>query len=121
MKSAWKMLRTSAAGLAPHRVGLPISGTAATSQVVAEAMGMTVPHAALAPSGQPVWEEMARQSARAMMTLEEKGLRMKDILTEESIHNAMVVHAAFGGSTNLLLHIPAFAHAAGLPVPTVQD
>lgn len=82
---------------------------------------MTVPHAALAPSGQPVWEEMARQSARAMMTLEEKGLRMKDILTEESIHNAMVVHAAFGGSTNLLLHIPAFAHAAGLPVPTVQD
>ncbi|MBA2943657.1 YjhG/YagF family D-xylonate dehydratase [Paenibacillus sp. CGMCC 1.16610] len=101
--------------------GCQFLGTAATSQVIAEAMGMTVPHAALAPSGQPVWEEMARQSARAMMTLEEKGIRMKDILTEASIHNAMVVHAAFGGSTNLLLHIPAVAHAAGLPVPTVQD
>ncbi|MFC5451369.1 YjhG/YagF family D-xylonate dehydratase [Paenibacillus aestuarii] len=101
--------------------GCQFLGTAATAQVVAEALGMTVPHAALAPSGQPVWEEMARQSARAMMQLEEKGIRMKDILTEGAIRNAMAVHAAFGGSTNLLLHIPAFAHAAGVPVPTVQD
>jgi len=101
--------------------GCQFLGTAATSQVVAEALGMTVPHAALAPSGQPVWEEMARQSARAMMQLEEQGIRMKDILTEGAIRNAMAVHAAFGGSTNLLLHIPAFAHAAGVPVPTVQD
>ncbi|TVY09028.1 YjhG/YagF family D-xylonate dehydratase [Paenibacillus cremeus] len=101
--------------------GCQFLGTAATSQVVAEALGMTVPHAALAPSGQPVWEEMARQSARAMMQMEEKGIRMKDILTEGAIRNAMAVHAAFGGSTNLLLHIPAFAHAAGVPVPTVQD
>ena len=46
---------------------------------------------------------------------------MRQILTEKSIHNAMVVHAAFGGSTNLLLHIPAIAHAAGLPRPTVED
>ncbi|WP_282935918.1 YjhG/YagF family D-xylonate dehydratase [Paenibacillus sp. RC67] len=101
--------------------GCQFLGTAATSQVVAEAMGMTVPHAALAPSGQLIWSEMARQSARAMMLMDNKGLRMKHILTDASIHNAMVVHAAFGGSTNLLLHIPAFAHAAGLRVPTVQD
>ncbi|MCZ8517474.1 YjhG/YagF family D-xylonate dehydratase [Paenibacillus filicis] len=101
--------------------GCQFLGTAATSQVVAEALGMTVPHAALAPSGQPVWEEMARQSARAMMQMEEKGIRMKDILTEGAIRNAMAVHAAFGGSTNLLLHIPAFAHATGVPVPMVQD
>jgi putative YjhG/YagF family dehydratase len=46
---------------------------------------------------------------------------MRDILTEASIHNAMVVHAACGGSTNLLLHIPAVAFAAGLPRPTVDD
>ena len=46
---------------------------------------------------------------------------MRDILTDESLHNAMVVHAAFGGSTNLILHIPAIAHAAGLQRPTVDD
>ncbi len=101
--------------------GCQFLGTAATSQVIAEALGMTVPHAALAPSGQPIWEEMARQSARAVMTMEAKGLTMKDIITDASIYNAMVVHAAFGGSTNLLLHIPAIAHAAGCRIPTAAD
>jgi len=101
--------------------GCQFLGTAATAQVIAEALGMTVPHAALAPSGQPIWEEMARQSARAVMTMEAKGLTMKDIVTDASIQNAMVVHAAFGGSTNLLLHIPAIAHAAGCRVPTAED
>ena len=43
------------------------------------------------------------------------------MLTEAAIRNAMVVHAAFGGSTNLLLHIPAVAFAAGLRRPTVDD
>src|SRR5208282_4110665 len=53
--------------------------------------------------------------------LKERGTTMGQILTDASIRNAMVVHAAFGGSTNLLLHIPAIAHAAGLRRPTVQD
>ena len=101
--------------------GCQFLGTAATSQVVAEALGMSLPHSALAPSGQPIWEEMARQSARAVITMESKGLRMKDILTDAAIQNAMVLHAAFGGSTNLLLHIPAIAHAAKLTIPRVQD
>jgi len=101
--------------------GCQFLGTAATSQVVAEALGMALPHSALAPSGQPIWEELARQSARAVISMEAKGIRMKDILTDAAIRNAMVVHAAFGGSTNLLLHIPAIAHAAGCKVPTVDD
>ncbi|WP_293201808.1 YjhG/YagF family D-xylonate dehydratase [Paenibacillus sp.] len=101
--------------------GCQFLGTAATAQVVAEALGMTVPHAALAPSGQPIWTEMARQSARALISMESQGMRMADIVTDASIRNAMVVHAAFGGSTNLLLHIPAIAHAAGLTLPDVQD
>ncbi|MCL4179891.1 MAG: YjhG/YagF family D-xylonate dehydratase [Verrucomicrobia bacterium] len=101
--------------------GCQFLGTAATSQVVAEALGMALPHAALAPSGQPVWTELARRSARALAGLHRRGLRGRDILTPASIRNAMVVHAAFGGSTNLLLHIPAIAHAAGLPRPTVSD
>jgi putative YjhG/YagF family dehydratase len=101
--------------------GCQFLGTAATSQVVGEAFGMSLPHSALAPSGQPVWTEMAAASARAVVDLEKAGLKMKDILTKGSIRNAMVVHAAFGGSTNLLLHIPAIAHAAKLPRPTLED
>jgi putative YjhG/YagF family dehydratase len=97
--------------------GCQFLGTAATSQVVAEALGLTLPHAALAPSGQPIWLELARASARALLELRVRGLTTRQILSEDAIHNAIVVHAAFGGSTNLLLHIPAIAHAAGLPRP----
>ncbi|MGB5049540.1 MAG: YjhG/YagF family D-xylonate dehydratase [Caldilineaceae bacterium] len=101
--------------------GCQFLGTAATSQVVAEALGLTLMHAALAPSGQPIWKEMAERSARALVSLYENKVTATDILTTDALHNAMVVHAAFGGSTNLLIHIPAIAHAAGLPRPTVDD
>src|SRR5205809_612307 len=101
--------------------GCQFLGTAATSQVVAEALGLAVPHSALAPSGQPVWTDIALRSARALCHLEGQGIRTKDILSPASIRNAMVVHAAFGGSTNLLLHIPAIAHAVRLQRPTVED
>jgi putative YjhG/YagF family dehydratase len=101
--------------------GCQFLGTAATSQVVAEALGMSLPHAALAPSGQPLWLDMARRSARALIQLAKRGLPMGKILTPAALDNAMSVHAAFGGSTNLLLHIPAIAHAAGLERPTVLD
>ena len=101
--------------------GCQFLGTAATSQVVGEALGMSLTHTALAPSGQNIWSDMGLRSARAVVNLAAKGLTMQDIVTPEAIRNAMVVHAAFGGSTNLLLHIPAIAHAAGLERPTVDD
>jgi putative YjhG/YagF family dehydratase len=101
--------------------GCQFLGTAATSQVVGEALGLALPHTALAPSGQPVWTEIAIRSARSLVELEGRGLKTRDILTDASVRNAMVVHAAFGGSTNLLLHIPAIAHAAGLRRPTIED
>ncbi|MGH9659428.1 MAG: dihydroxy-acid dehydratase, partial [Bryobacteraceae bacterium] len=101
--------------------GCQFLGTAATAQVVGEALGMSLTHSALAPSGHPIWLDMARRSARAALALESRGLTMKDILTDASVRNAMVVHAAFGGSTNLILHLPAVAHAAGLARPTVDD
>ena len=101
--------------------GCQFLGTAATSQVVGEALGMSVPHSALAPSGEPVWTDIAIRSARAVVALEQRGLKLKDILTDAAVRNAMAVHAAFGGSTNLLLHIPAIAYAAGLQRPTVKD
>jgi putative YjhG/YagF family dehydratase len=101
--------------------GCQFLGTAATSQVVGEALGMTIGHAALAPSGQPIWLDMARRSARALLELEARGVTMRDIVTDASIQNAMVTHAAFGGSTNLILHVPAIAHAAGVRRPTADD
>ncbi|MEA2700341.1 MAG: xylonate dehydratase [Myxococcales bacterium] len=101
--------------------GCQFLGTAATSQVVAEALGLAVPHSALMPSGQPIWREAARRSVDAVLAQAARNLCGRDILTEAAVRNAMVVFAAFGGSTNLLLHIPAVAHAAGLPLPTVDD
>ncbi|HWB99365.1 MAG TPA: YjhG/YagF family D-xylonate dehydratase [Bryobacteraceae bacterium] len=101
--------------------GCQYLGTAATSQVVAEALGLTLPHAALAPSGHPIWLDMARRSGRAVLALEAGGLTVSRILTPGALQNAMVVHAAFGGSTNLILHLPAIAYAAGLRRPTVED
>ena len=101
--------------------GCQFLGTAATSQVVAEALGLALPHSALAPSGEPSWYELGRRSATALMRLRALKIPISQILSQHAIENAMLVHAAFGGSTNLLLHIPAIAHAAGLARPTVSD
>ena len=101
--------------------GCQFMGTAASSQVVAEALGLALPHSALSPSGAEIWRDLARRSARALMALEAAGTATRDILCPDALHNAMVAHAAFGGSTNLLLHVPAIAHAAGLPRPTAAD
>ncbi len=101
--------------------GCQFLGTAATAQVVAEALGMAIGHSALAPSGQPIWRDAATRSARALMELERSGATMRHIVSDAALRNAMVTHAAFGGSTNLILHLPAIAHARGLRRPTVQD
>ncbi len=71
--------------------GCQFLGTAATSQVVAEALGLSVTHSALAPSGQAIWLDMARRSARALIEMASRKITTGDILTEDSIHNAMVV------------------------------
>jgi putative YjhG/YagF family dehydratase len=101
--------------------GCQFLGTAATTQVIGEALGMSLGHSALAPSGHAIWLDMARRSARALLAMESRGLVMKDILTGAAVRNALIVHAAFGGSTNMILHLPAIAHAAGLPRPTAAD
>ena len=101
--------------------GCQFLGTAATSQVIAEALGLALPHSALAPSGEPVWLELATRSAAALRRLHGLGITIGRMLTSTAIENAMLVHAAFGGSTNLLLHVPAIAAAAGLKPPSVAD
>ena len=101
--------------------GCQFLGTAATAQVVGEALGMSLTHSALAPSGHPIWKDMAKRSARAVLAMEARGLRMRDILTDAALRNAMTVHAAFGGSTNMILHITAVAYHAGLRRPAAED
>ena len=101
--------------------GCHFLGTAATAQVVAEALGLALPHSALAPSAQPIWLDMARRSAQALIALQARGIKSRAILTEAAIRNAMAVFAAFGGSTNLVLHLPAIAYSAGLPRPALED
>lgn len=100
--------------------GCQFLGTAATSQVVAEALGLALPHTALTPSGQAVWKDAARRSAAAVAAQKAAGIGVEDIVTEAAVRNAMVVHAAFGGSTNLLLHLPAVAFCAGVERPNVE-
>ncbi len=101
--------------------GCHFLGTAASAQVVGEALGLALPHSALAPSGQPIWLDIARRSGHALMALDAAGIKVADILCDAAVRNAMVVHAAFGGSTNLILHLPAIAHAAGLRRPSIED
>jgi putative YjhG/YagF family dehydratase len=101
--------------------GCQFMGTAATSQVVAEALGMALPHSALSPSGHAVWLDMARRSARAALHLRAAGIDMARILTPEALENAMILHAACGGSMNLIIHLAAVAFHAGLKRPSVED
>ncbi|MFC1493940.1 YjhG/YagF family D-xylonate dehydratase [Thermodesulfobacteriota bacterium] len=101
--------------------GCHFLGTAASSQVVAEAFGLTLPHSSLCPSGEETWLDMARRSALALLNLSIENIPLNRTLTQESLENAMLVFAAFGGSTNMLLHIPAIAHEAGLKIPGLED
>lgn len=116
-----KACRLGCSACASSGGGCQFLGTAGTSQVVAEGLGLALPHSALAPSGEPVWVDIANRSASAIIEMLKNGITTHDILTDHAIENAMMVHAAFGGSTNLLLHIPAIAHQADCRLPTVED
>jgi dihydroxy-acid dehydratase len=85
-------------------------GTASTMQCMSEALGMALPGAALIPASLAEINRLARQAGRQIMELAKRGIRTSHILTPEAFENAMKVHAAIGGSTNALLHLPAIAH-----------
>ncbi|MEM7391955.1 MAG: YjhG/YagF family D-xylonate dehydratase [Verrucomicrobiota bacterium] len=101
--------------------GCQFLGTAATTQALGEALGMSLTHSALAPSGERIWLDLARASAEQLIELMDSGVTLKDILSEDALHNAMVVHSAIGGSSNLLLHLPAVVYQAGVRRPGVED
>ena len=97
-------------------------GTASTMQCMSEALGMALPGAALSPAGMYDVRRLAREAGHAVMRLMEKRIRPTDILSRAAFENAIKVHAAIGGSTNALLHLPAIAHELGITIdPEVFD
>lgn len=91
-------------------------GTASTMQIMAEAMGLALPGSALLPATSPDLEEYANQAGKLAVELAYKGLKPSDIVTMDSLENAILVHAAISGSTNTLLHLPAIAHEFGIEI-----
>ncbi len=92
-------------------------GTASTMQIMAEALGLTLPGSALLPATSPDLLEYARKSGEQAVKLAQmENMRPSDIVTLESFENAIMVHAAISGSTNSLLHLPAIAHEFGIEI-----
>jgi dihydroxy-acid dehydratase len=89
-------------------------GTASTMQVMAEALGMSIPGSALLPATSREIQDFARKAGEQVLVLAKNNLRPSEIMTKEAFHNAIVVHAAIAGSSNSLLHIPAVAHELGI-------
>jgi len=91
-------------------------GTAATMQVMAEALGLMLPGSALMPATCKDLKDVAFRAGAQAVKLATMGLKPSDIVTMRSFENAILVHAAISGSTNSLLHIPAIAHEFGLEI-----
>jgi dihydroxy-acid dehydratase len=89
-------------------------GTASTMQVMAEALGMSIPGSSLLPATSQEIQDFTKKAGEQALVLAKKNLRPSDIMTKEAFHNAIVVHAAIAGSSNSLLHIPAIAHELGI-------
>jgi dihydroxy-acid dehydratase len=89
-------------------------GTASTMQVMSEALGLALPGTALAPATSHWQRRRAVEAGRHVTRLAEQGLTADRIITQKAIENAMAVHAAFAGSSNALLHLPALARQLGL-------
>ncbi len=92
-------------------------GTASTMQCMAEALGLTLPGAALIPATMRDLLEYSRTAGRKIMELAEKNITPDKILTPAAFRNAIVVHCAIGGSTNAALHLPSIAREMGYELP----
>lgn len=92
-------------------------GTASTMQIMAEALGLTLPGSALLPATSPDLLDYAREAGRLSVKLATmEHMLPSDIVTIKSFENAIMVHAAISGSTNSLLHLPAIAHEYGIEI-----
>jgi len=95
-------------------------GTANTMNMMAEALGMTVPDGALTPATSGARMALARRAGRQIMQLHAKNILPRDILTPAAFRNALAVDMAVGGSTNTCLHLPAIAAEAGLTLELAE-
>lgn len=91
-------------------------GTASTMQCMSEALGLALPGNALMPATFAEIRRMARLAGRQILRLAEQGITASKILTKDAFENAIKVHAAIGGSTNALIHLPAIAHELGITI-----
>lgn len=98
----------------------PIMGTANTGQTVAEALGLALPGSAACVAVSAEMQRVSEMTGRQIMTLIEKGVVARDIITKASIENAIRVIMAAGGSTNLLIHLKAIARRAGIPLDLME-
>ena len=110
-------------------VGCPSAGscqglyTANTMACCTEAMGMSLPGCGACLAVLSEKDRIAYESGERVVELVRKGVTSRQIITRESIENALRVDMALGGSTNTCLHIPAIAHEAGidLPLATIDE
>ena len=95
-------------------------GTASTMQAMAEALGMALPGNAMMPANTNYLPQLAAEAGAGIPLLMERDLRPSQIMTRAAFENAIKVHAAIGGSTNAVLHLPAIAAELGIQL-TLED
>src|ERR671923_2208643 len=103
-------------GACPTCGACQFMGSAATGQVLSEALGLALPGSALVPQPLTKLLRYARAAGKLVLRLISEELTPRRILTREAFENAIVIHAAIGGSTNALLHLPAIAQEAGVEI-----
>src|ERR1700756_2856754 len=108
------------AGIARSAGTCMTMGTAATMMTLAEALGFTLPGASSIPAADSAHPRMAAACGRRIVEMIWEDLKPRDILTRQSIENALVVHSAMAGSTNAMVHLVAIARRAGVPI-TLKD
>jgi dihydroxy-acid dehydratase len=107
-------------GACPTCGACQFMGSASTGQVLSEALGLALPGSALVPEPLTKLLRYARAAGKQVLRLLAEDVTPRRILTREAFENAIVVHAAIGGSTNALLHLPEIAREAGVEV-TIDD
>lgn len=107
-------------GACPTCGACQFMGSASTGQVLAEALGLALPGSALTPAPLAKLLRYARATGKQAVRLIESNLTARRILTRDAFENAIILHAAVGGSTNALLHLPVVAREAGVDI-TIDD
>jgi dihydroxy-acid dehydratase len=109
-------LEVAQRGACPTCGACQFMGSASTGQVLAEALGLALPGSALTPAPLTKLLRYARATGKQLLPLIDAGLNSRKILNRDAFENAIILHAATGGSTNALLHLPVIAREAGVPI-----